>query len=65
MATRKQIADELWRRLERGPLVDDPLDGSPLKAEDVRRSYRGWARSWILEDLARLVPELRGRKVQP
>lgn len=55
---RDKVAAELWMRLKRGPQFS--LDETLTPAE-VRARYRGWINSWILDDLARLVPELRGK----
>ena len=61
--TRKQRARELLRMVQDGPSFDnlgqssDPF--TPARAAD---QYRLWSRSWIVEELIRLVPELRKMK---
>lgn len=57
--TRKQRAEELWQRLERGPSIG--LTEAPLPPAEFSARYRGWSRSWILAEVAALVPELRDK----
>jgi hypothetical protein len=62
-STRKQRAQELLERIERGPayFVDDITRQSiPTKVADLQAkySYQMWVRNWILDDLMALVPEL-------
>ena len=61
--TRKQIADKLLLRLNRGPSLGFPHDRmSPSEAE---AKVRAWLASWITEDVIALVPELRSPKSKP
>lgn len=55
--TRKQLAAELWDRLKRGPSFG--IDEHAVKPAEISSRYLGWVNSWILDDVARLVPELR------
>lgn len=55
--TRRHRAVELLNRLERGPHFD--VIGEELTPARAHEKYLLWARSWILEDLKGLVPELR------
>ncbi len=58
--TRKQRAEELLARLQRGPIIGDVTRHDGLIEQDqVRREYRCWAGSWVLTELCQLVPELR------
>lgn len=58
--TRRQKASELIKRLERGPIFDEPYekpwnddrDGFPAQ-------YKLWCESWIIPAVKELVPELR------
>lgn len=61
MSTRKDKAEALLARLQRGPSIStigsDPL--SKAHAERVAAEYRGWVESWVLTEVCTLVPELR------
>lgn len=57
--TRKQRARALLDRLRQGPALSAPVDGSPLTVEEAQRAYRRWSETWIIQELADLVPELR------
>jgi hypothetical protein len=56
MTTRKQKAEELLRRLERGPSIGDP-------AAEAR--VRLWIDTWITPIVTVLVPELRPKRTNP
>ena len=59
-ATRKQIAEETWQRLRRGPHLAPHIGPAEDFTPEVAESrYRNWAESWVLAEVARLVPELR------
>lgn len=61
--TRKDKAEKLLERLERGPsFYGVPMLDSPLTPEEAERQYRRWVESWILDDLTRLVPELKNHR---
>lgn len=57
--TRKHRAAELWARLRIGPEFYSM--GSAFTPEAGTSQYRGWALSWILRDVALLVPELKDK----
>lgn len=57
--TRKQRAHVLLDRLRNGPALSAPVDGSALSVADATRAYRRWSETWVLDELADLVPELR------
>lgn len=59
MRTRKKIAAELWARLQRGPQFGGALE--ELTGAEAEARCRGWLDSWIVDDVARLVPELRDK----
>lgn len=64
--TREQRAEELLKRIERGPSFSDPtMFGSPpLTPDEASRQYRGWAQSWIVNELVLLIPELRAARIK-
>ena len=53
--TRKQRAQALLERLQRGPC-------SLTSTEKSRHDYTLWVNTWILPEVKRLVPELREKK---
>lgn len=58
--TRMDRAKKLLERLERGPsLGSDDIGKEKYTPEDAMESFRIWARSWIIDELKDLVPELR------
>ena len=59
--TRKEIAAGLWARLQRGPTFGPLWAREELSAAEIERRVRGWLNSWIVDDVARLVPELRDK----
>lgn len=62
--TRKQRANELLDRLRRGPSFSDTfrtLDG-PFTTDMASAQFRNWSRSWIIDELIELVPELKKQK---
>lgn len=66
--TRKQRAAALLQRVKQGPsfyLRGGVGDLSPAQLDAVekyvRELYALWSRSWVLTDLCRLIPELRGK----
>ena len=61
--TKKGRANELLKRLERGPDFRT-MYGEPLTAQDASRRYRLWAEVWVLDELRDLVPELRYKAKQ-
>ncbi len=56
--TRKQRAQELLARLQRGPSFDDDRSQG-FDATEATRQFRMWGETWILEELKDLIPELR------
>jgi hypothetical protein len=68
--TKKQIAQELWRRLQEGPHLSMFLAGfvgdialpdlTPAQQEAINeqamRQCRNWLASWIVGDVKKLVP---------
>ena len=54
--TRKQVAENLLKLLKRGPQYSGTLDFTPERA---MREYKGWAESWVLTELCRIIPELK------
>lgn len=54
---RKKVAAEVWQRLCAGPAFSSLWD--PLTPAEATATYRRWVRSWVLTEVARLVPELR------
>lgn len=59
MKTRKQLATELWARLKRGP--EFGINEAPIAPAEISNRYRGWVESWVLCEVARLVPELKDK----
>jgi hypothetical protein len=57
--TRKQAAADLWDRLRRGPQMGP--NEAPISQPEFAARYRGWSESWILAEVARLIPELRDK----
>lgn len=57
--TRKQLAQLLLSRIKDGPAFHDNFDGTPLTAQQALESYRQWADSWLVDDIKKLVPELK------
>lgn len=57
MPTRKARAVQLLNRLERGPSFQ--VIAEVLTQASVEKRYALWVRSWVLEELKALVPELR------
>jgi hypothetical protein len=55
---RMQRATELRAKLACGPSFAAPVDGSPMTTDDVMNRYQLWARTYILDQLDALVPEL-------
>ena len=55
IGTRKQKAEELLQRLERGPMFSE----FEFTVQQAKQAYQRWVHSWILEDLKALIPELR------
>ncbi len=49
--TRSQRADDLLRRIVNGPHIRDNPEGVA--------AYHRWMRSWILDDVVTLIPELQ------
>lgn len=59
--TRKQKAKELLERLERGPSTSFDIFKDKLPTdENINKSYRLWAQSWIIPAIKELIPELKG-----
>ena len=54
--TRKQRANELHMRLQRGPSLGDA---------EMERRVRGWLETWVISEVISLVPELKGRRPYP
>lgn len=63
--TKKQLTETLFKRLEAGPslstqfLTDMHIPSyDQLKIEsEMERQVRNWLRSWVVEDVKRLVPK--------
>lgn len=62
--TRKQRANELHKRLQRGPSLG-MYDGRPMTPEEAERQVRAWLDSWVLREVVALVPELKNRRPYP
>lgn len=63
MATRKQRAHDLLKTANRGPAYGcDAFGGSAKLQKEARQAYRLWATTWLLPEIIRLVPELKGVK---
>lgn len=56
--TRKQMAEELFRRLSDGPAYSS-FPGSKFGPEEARSGYHSWSETWIITEVCKLVPELR------
>lgn len=59
--TRAQRALELLATATRGPGFTG--HGAAVQRAEARRQYRLWASTWIVPELIRLIPELRGTKI--
>ena len=59
--TRKYVATRLRGRIVEGPSLDSyPFTSlTDKQVAEVREKYLIWVHTWILDDLDRLVPELR------
>jgi hypothetical protein len=59
--TRKERAENVVNMLVRGPHFSDPTMYGlpPLTTDEAVVQYKRWSRSWILEELALLSPEIR------
>lgn len=61
--TKKRRAQELLERLEHGPefrSISGALSDLSAAAE-AQESYRRWVKTWVVNELRDLVPELRGQ----
>jgi hypothetical protein len=58
--TRQDRANQLLRRLQKGPSFGwtDPANKS-LTREEANSQARAWIETWVLDDVLTLVPELR------
>jgi hypothetical protein len=59
--TKKQKAEELLTRIQRGPSFDE-IGLSKFTPCEAERQYRLWMKSWIRDDLINLIPELKEYK---
>ena len=55
---RAKVAAEVWERLRAGPSFAK-FGNDEFTPAEAQATYRRWAQSWILTEVARLVPELR------
>lgn len=60
--TRKDRAEELLRRLEKGPTLPFYMEAEAKK--QAYESLRLWIQSWIVEEVKDLIPELRPKKAR-
>lgn len=58
--TRRQRANQLLERLERGPSLSTHRIGMS-SAREAEAQVKIWLRSWIVHEVIDLVPELRQR----
>gem|GEM_PF-6400907 len=56
--TKKHKAQELLARISLGPAFS-ASPGQDYDPEQAIASYRLWVKTWVLDDLKLLVPELR------
>lgn len=66
MATRRQRAEMLRERIQRGPagiFENFDITGQPLSSVERERRYKLWIESWILPELNELIPALNRTKV--
>jgi hypothetical protein len=59
--TRKQRAAALLTRITDGPVLSDfcVALGKPFNPLEASKQYRIWARSWVVDELKALIPELK------
>ncbi len=57
--TKKQKALELLQRLEDGPSFRKGIRSEEYSPEQARKDYEIWAKSWIIPEAKRLIPELK------
>jgi len=56
--TRQQRAIELLRRIEEFDPVKPWINLTPEQADEIRKNYQRWQRSWVRSQIIELVREL-------